>query len=192
QRVLIHYRTAITKLGSVIDIDGHARELLDHVFTGESRMPRGATRGDLDGSELLEVSFRDVAHLVEKHLATVERDSSLHGVAHGSWLLVNLLEHEMLEAALLRHDRIPGDPLNRRLHRVAFEIDYANGVLVDDRDLAVAEKENVACVLKNRWNVRSDEELAIAKTDNHRRALAHGDDRVGLIGVDDRECEDAA
>ncbi len=98
----------------------------------------------------------------------------------------------MLEAALLRHDRIPRDPLNRRLHRVAFEVDNANGVLVDDRDFAVSEKENVACVLKNRRNVRSYEELAIAETDNHRRALAHGDDRVRLVGVDDRECKDAA
>ena len=36
-------------------------------------------------------------------------DSSLHSVANGARLLVNLLEHEMLEAALFRHDRIPRD-----------------------------------------------------------------------------------
>src|SRR5215510_8306306 len=140
--------------------------------------------------EALEVCLSDVVHLVEKDAACVERDSSLHRIAHGAWLLVNFLEHEMLEAALLRHDRIPRDPLDRWLHRVAFEVDNANGVLVDDRDLAVAEKENVARVLENRWYVRGDKELAIAEADNHRRTLAHGDDRVRLVCIDNRECED--
>src|ERR1051325_10526546 len=109
-------------------------------------MPRRAARSDLDRSETFEISLRDVAHLVEKHLTAVERDSSLHGVANGARLLVNLLEHEMLEAALFRHDRIPRDPLNRRLHRIAFEVCHAHGVAIDDRDLAVAEKEDVARV----------------------------------------------
>ena len=68
----------------------------------------------------------------------------------------------------------------------------AHCVSVDDRDLAVAEKEDVARVLQNRWNVRSDEKLAIAETDHDRRPLAHGDDRVRFVGVDDREGEDAA
>ena len=31
----------------------------------------------------------------------------------------------------------------------------------------------------------------IAQTDDHRRALRDGDDRVRLVGVDDREREDA-
>jgi hypothetical protein len=83
-------------------------------------------------------------------------------------------------------------PLNRRLHGIAFEVDDSHRVAIDDRDLAVAEKEDVACVLQDRWNVRRDEELAIAETDHDRRTLAHGDDRVRLVGVDDREREDAA
>ena len=142
--------------------------------------------------ETFEVRFGDVAHLVEKDAAGIERDASLHRVANGARLLVNFLEHEMLEAAFLRHDRIPGDPLDRRLHGVAFEVGDAHGVFVDDRDLAVAEKEDVARVLKNWRNVGRDEELAIAETDHDRRTLAHGDDRVRFVGVDDRKREDAA
>src|SRR5215510_5929704 len=103
--------------------------------------------------EALEVCLSDVVHLVEKDAACVERDSSLHRIAHGAWLLVNFLEHEMLEAALFSHDRIPRDPLNRWLHRVAFKVDYTNGVLVNDRDLAIAEEKDVASVLQDRWNV---------------------------------------
>src|SRR6185369_5563507 len=123
------------------------------VLARESRMPRRATRRDLDRSETFEVGFGDVAHLVEKHLTAVERDATLHRVANGARLLVNLLEHEMLEAALFRHDRIPRDPLNRRLHRIAFEVCHAHRVTIDDRDLAVAEKKDVTRVLQNRWNV---------------------------------------
>ena len=59
----------------------------------------------------------------------------------------------MLEATLFGHDRIPGNPLNRRLYRVAFEIDHANGVLVNDCQFAVTEKEDVARVLKNWRNI---------------------------------------
>src|ERR1044071_3672071 len=129
-------------------------------------MPRRSTRSDLDRSKLFEVGFGDVAHLVEKHLSAVERDSSLHRVANGARLLVNFLEHEMLEAALLRHDRIPRDALNRRLHGVSFEVCHAHGISIDECDLAVAEKEDVARVLQNRWNVRRDEEFAIAESDH--------------------------
>src|SRR5215213_210630 len=98
----------------------------------------------------------------------------------------------MLEAALLRHDRIPRDPLDRRLHGVAFEISDAHGVLVDDCDFTVAEEEDVARVLENRRNVRGNKKLAVTKTDDDRRTLSHGDDGIRLVRVDDRECEDAA
>jgi hypothetical protein len=54
----------------------------------------------------------------------------------------------MLEAALFRHDRIPGDSLDRRLDGVAFKVGNTNRIFVDDRDLAVAEEEDVARVLE--------------------------------------------
>src|SRR4029078_5120359 len=123
---------AITKLGSVIDVYGNARELLDHVLAGESRMPRRAARGDLKRRNAFEVGFGDVVHLVEKHAAGVKRDASLHSVADGTRLLVNFLEPEMLGDAVFRDDRIPRDPLDRRLYRVAFEVDDAHGVLIND------------------------------------------------------------
>jgi hypothetical protein len=34
-------------------------------------------------------------------------------------------------------------------------------------------------VLENRRNIRSDEKLAVAQTDDNRRAFANGDNRVG-------------
>ena len=68
-----------------------------------------------------ELGFGDL-HLVEEDMAGILRDAAERGVADGARLLVDFLEHEMLEAALFRHDRIPGDVLRFALQRVAVEI----------------------------------------------------------------------
>ena len=44
------------------------------------------------------------------------------GVAHGARLLEDLLEHEMLVAALFRHDRVPQNVRDLALHGLAVEI----------------------------------------------------------------------
>jgi hypothetical protein len=98
----------------------------------------------------------------------------------------------VLEAALFRHDRIPRDALDRRLDRVAFKVGNTHRVFRDDRDLAVAEEKDVACVMQNRRNVGGDEKFAIAETDYDRRSLAHCDDRVRFVGLNDRKRKDPA
>src|SRR5437764_163388 len=99
QRVFIKDRIAITKLGSVINVDIYTRELFEHVLAGQSRMPGRAASSDLDRRESLEICLREALHLVEKYLAIVERDAAFDGLAHGARLLLNLLEPEGLEAA---------------------------------------------------------------------------------------------
>ena len=93
----------------------------------------------------------------------------------------------MLEAALLSHDRIPGNALNRGFNRVAGTVGDAHGVLGENGHLAIAEKKDIARVLKNRRNIRSYKEFVVAEADHNRRTLPHRDDRVGFIGVDDRK-----
>ena len=57
----------------------------------------------------------------------------------------------------------------------------------DDRHLFVAEEHHVARVAEDRWNVGRDEELAVAKADDNRGAVAHGDNLVGIVGRDQHE-----
>ena len=57
--------------------------------------------------------------VLEEDLAAVERDAAEDRVARGGRLLVDLLEHEVLVAALLRRDRIPQHPLRRLRDRAA-------------------------------------------------------------------------
>ena len=54
------------------------------------------------------------------------------------------------------------------------------------------EEDDVARVAQDRRNIRRDEELALAEPDDDRRAVADGDDLVGVVGRDDDEREQAA
>ena len=73
-------------------------------------VPTGAAGHDLHFSKVAEFVLGDV-HLVEENLAGFLRNAAEKGVAHGARLLEDFLLHEMLEAALFRHDRVPGDVL---------------------------------------------------------------------------------
>ena len=61
-------------------------------------------------------SSRDL-HLVEEDVAGILGDAAERGVADGARLLVDFLEHEVLVAALFRHDRVPGDVLDLAFDR---------------------------------------------------------------------------
>ncbi len=61
-----------------------------------------------NSSSLISISSRNT-------LPDFLRNSAKQGVANGARLLENLLLHEMLEAALLGHDRVPGDMLGSAL-----------------------------------------------------------------------------
>src|SRR6266404_7834973 len=145
---------------------------------------RSAAGGDANRSKPFEVGLGNVFHLVEKNATGIQRNTALHGVAHRTRLFVNLLQHEMFEAALFRHDRIPGNTLDHRLHRVGFEVCYTHRILVDNGHLAVTEKKDVARVLQNRRDVGGNKKLAVSKANNDWWPLSDGDDHVRLVGVD--------
>jgi hypothetical protein len=61
-------------------------------------------------------SFSRDVQVLEEDLAAIERHAAEDGVARGGRLLVDLLEHEVLVAALLRRDRIPQHALRGLRH----------------------------------------------------------------------------
>ena len=119
--------------------------------------------------------FGDV-HLIEEDFSGFLRDSSEQGVAHGARLLENFLLHEMFEAALFGHDRVPGDVLNGAVDRVAFEIHQTDALRREHGYFAIAEEEDVSRVLQNRGNVAGDKEFVFAQAYDDRRTEARGDD----------------
>ncbi len=130
-------------------------------------------------------------HLVEEDVAGILRDASQRGVAHGAGLLVNLLEHEMLEAALFRHDRVPGDVLDLAVDGLAVEVGELHACRGDDGEIAVGEEEQVARVIEDCGNIGGDEVFVFAQADDGGRTVARGDDLVGLIDGDHAQREDA-
>ncbi len=139
----------------------------------------------LRGSELL---FGDL-HLVQKDVARVQRDAAQRGVAHGARLLVNFLEHEMLEAALFRHDRVPGNVLHLAHDGLPVEIGKLHAVRGDYREIAIGQKEQVAGVIQNRGHVGGHEILVLAQPDDGGRAVARGNDLVRFVRRDHRQRE---
>src|ERR1039458_613322 len=113
-------------------------------------------------------------------------------VADGARLLVNLLEHEVLEAALFRHDRVPGNVLHLALDGLSVEIRQLHALGGDDGKVTISQKENVTRVIENRRDIGSDKVFVVAQADHERRAVARGHDLVGLVDGNDGQSEHSA
>ena len=102
-------------------------------------------------------------------------------------LLHDLLEHEMLVAALFRGGDLPVDVMvllfDGQFHRV---IDL-HAVAAQNGDLAVIHVHNVARVLDKRRHVGGDEVLALAEADEQRCVLTRGINVVGIVRAEDAE-----
>ena len=105
---------------------------------------------------------------------------------------MDLLQHEVLVAALLRLERIPGDPLDGRLALAALRVLDDDLVARRDGHLPVGEEDDVARVDEHRRDVRGDEVLALADADDEGGAQPRGDDLARIRGRDDGERVDPA
>ncbi len=147
---------------------------------------RRAAGDDHDAAQVLHLELghpealqheRAVAHAVADRLA------------HGLRLLVDLLEHVRLVAALLRALLVPVD-----LDHVGRVV--RAGGLVEDRalrreldDVAVLGELHEAGLREERGNRRREEHLALADADDERRLTACADEQVGMVVMDDDEGE---
>ena len=151
-------------------------------------MPARPAGDDPDLPEFLELLRRDI-HLVEEDAPRLLADTSERRIPHGARLLVNFLEHEVLVAALLRHDGIPQDVRHRAVHRTAVEIAQPNAVAGEHGHVAVGEEEHVARVPEDCRYVGGDEVFVIAQSDHHRRTLPRRDDLVRVRARQHRQRE---
>ena len=106
-------------------------------------MPGGAARQDDDTVDRLQPVVRDL-ELAQEHVPGLERSTTEHRFLNCPRLLENLLQHEVLVTGLLRHHRVPGNALGRRLDRDAGEIGERYTVGCDDRHFLIAEEHDVA------------------------------------------------
>ena len=98
----------------------------------------------------------------------------------GAGLLVDLLEHEVAEAAALDLAGLPVERHHRPLDRAPVGVEHAQARRRDDGHVAVLEVDAAARQGDHRGGVGGDDVLAVAEPDHQRRAVAEGDDGAGV------------
>ena len=102
----------------------------------------------------------------------------------GVGLLVDLLEHERLVAALLGGLLVPVDVRDLALESAAVgRAGTAPRSGAQHDDLAVLDELHVARVGEEGGDGRAEELLAVAAADDERALLAGADEHVGLVGA---------
>src|ERR1700736_5453644 len=155
------------------------RKPLEHEFSGETGVPARAARNDFHVAKSTELFLTDV-HRIEEDFSGFLRNSAEQSVADRARLLEDFLLHEVLEATLLGHDRVPGDVLGRSNECAALEVDQTDSLRRQDGDFAVAKEEDAARVLENCGNVAGHKKLVFPEADDDGRPHSCGDNFVWI------------
>ena len=179
ERVLIDNRVAITELRGDIHLDEDACKLFDVVFTHKTRMVRSTTRNDVDLVERIQI-VRIPCEFVKGDGFFIRRDALAHRIAHRLRLLVNLLEHEVLIAALFRCLGVPCHFEHLLRHRCAKMVCHLDRILADNGYFPIRQNIGAARFGYNGRNIRSDEVLALTESDDERVVLLRADEQIGM------------
>ena len=110
-------------------------------------------------------------------------------LAQGVGLLVDLLEHEGLVAALLGGGVVPVDGRLGALELAAVEVEQRDALGRDHDQLAVLDLLDAARLLEEGDDVGGEERLAVAEADHQRALQARADDHLRVQRRDDAERE---
>src|SRR5215472_2975078 len=171
---------AIAKFAAVVHFYGKAGQPLNHEFSREACVPTRPASYDADLLKLAELLFGEL-HFIEKDFAGVLRNAAEERVTHRARLLENLFLHEVLVAALFRHDGIPGDMLRGPLNRASIVIHYTDTVLGQNGDVSVSEKEDFARMFEQSRNVAGDKILLVSQSNDGRRAKSRGNNFLRIL-----------
>ena len=136
--------------------------------------------------------LRSDVQILEEDLAALERHAAENRVARGRGLLIDLLEHEVLVAALLRRDRIPQHALRRLGDRLAVVVGELDARARDDGHLFIPEEHDIASMGEDGRDVGGDEEFVLTEADHDRRTVADGDDFFRVFERQQHDGEHAA
>ena len=185
ERVLRQHRVAVDPLARDVGLDGDACPLLDDVPADDAGVVRRPARDDDDAAEILDLHL---AHAQRLEHEVVAAHAVADRLAHRLRLLVDLLEHERLVAALLRDLLVVRDLLGLTLDLGAVDEEACAGRRELDH-LAVDGEVRTPRLREERGDRRGDEHLAVADADDERRLAPDAGEQVGMVVVDgdDRE-----
>ena len=136
-------RVAVAILARDLDLDGHPRELLDRVAADQARVERRAAGDDDDPLRPEQLLVAERALVVQVH--PVLADGAVGDrLGERVRLLVDLLEHERLVAALLGGLLVPVHDRHLPLDDLALGREDRRGARLDHHDLAVLDVHDAA------------------------------------------------
>ncbi len=186
ERALVEHRAAVARLGCDVDLDGDARPLLEQVAADEPRVEGGAAGGDRDALDAVQQLVVRTAEL-ERDAAALQ--ALADRLAHRLGLLVDLLEHERLVAALLGGRLVPVDDRLGALELATLDVVQGDALGRDGDQLAVLDLLDAPRLREEGHDVRRDERLALADAEHERALQARADDQIGMQRRDDDEGE---
>jgi len=180
QRARIHQRIPIAELGRDVHLDRDPRQLLQIVLADQTGMigrPAGGNRDFFDGGDL----FPGPLQFVKGNGVVIFVHPGRHRIAESFGLFDDLLDHEMIVAALFRRFRIPVHFKDFFGYRRSLPVGDPDRILGHDGHFAVAENEGPPRAMDNRRNVGSDKIFTFAQTDDQGIVLFGADDLVGFM-----------
>ena len=152
-------------------------------------MQRRAAADDVD---VLDLTQTLVGQAVVLEQNCVVLDTRLYGVGNCLGLLHDLLEHEVLVAALFRSGHVPRYGLDLLLDWVAKLVHNNYAVRTNDGNLVIVQNNVALGAIDNGGNVGRDHVLALTNADNQRVAAACSDDLLRVVHRDNAQCVRAA
>ena len=182
-------RVAVAELVGELHLRRDAAPVLDGVARHLARVGGGAAGHDDDFVDGAQHGFVD-AQLVEDELALFV-EASVEGVADGGGLVVDLLFHEGVEAALFRGGDVPFDGERLGFGGVAVEVADLVALGGQGDNLAVVHLHGVAGEFDEAGDVGAEEVFVLADADDQRGVPARCDDAVRVVRVDRQQSESA-
>ena len=186
ERVLREHGIPVDPLGGDVGLDRDARPLLDDVTAHDRRVVGRPACDDDDATEVtnLELGQADaVEHELAASRAVADRLADRFG------LIVDLLQHERLVAALLGPFVVPVDRLDLLVLDFAAGVEESRSRRCDRDHFTFVDQLDATRLPQECRDRRGEEHLAVADADDERALPARADQELVVIVVDDDECE---
>ena len=113
-----YHRVAVAELAGQIDLAGDARRPFDEKLADQPGVVRRPAGDQHDAPQTARIDLEPL----EIGVVRLQQEPAAQGVGDGARLLVDLLEHEVRIAALLRLRGVPGDRARQPLERLPLDV----------------------------------------------------------------------
>ena len=186
ERVLVDDGVPVDPFARDVELDRDPRPLLDDVAARRRTRGRRCRSDEHDALQLLQLV---VGHAEPLEHEPAVADAVADRLGDGLGLLVDLLEHERLVAALLGALVVPVELDGLVVDDLAVRHREGRALRRDRDDLAVARELHRARLAQEGGRVRRQEALALAEPDDERHLEPRADEQAGMVAVDDDEGE---